>query len=492
MPSNEVVGDKHAIILDRKKSELITVPKEAISHMPPQHENRRSDKGPIKHPILCDRFHPLNPHSCMKGKNCNRVHAVIRGCPRKPVHINWAWRSLEECTYPRHAPGRRIEAREPLSAKSGVVDVFDSAFALKTRCVFDDPSRPAIHCAHFYYGRECHVAGRCDFAHIVYLNANNEKLERAPPPCAYGRRKTKSDGKKKSQTVTPQSNSLTKLSASTFSASDLTLSADDQSDGNHQPDASQYLSSAELSTSRRVFLPSNSIPQTLASVSQRGNNFMSATQQEQIEFLAERQKQIGFQKQQHQQSQNDIQAPCGPTRIDLGTNNVHPFYNPNLGSLPVNVPSGIIHRFLPPQPAYSHPFPNVPISLSVPRRESHNTHPQRHLQPQLSTPPFPTQLGNQLTRRRNSGLPPYQQRSSPLRSPVEQPAPVVSPLGVSPDTEQKNVDGSPCDTASATRAGGKARGKAIITRVRDGRWSFNPYDPKNRDHNESSNPSTPS
>lgn len=82
-----------------------------------------------------------------------------------------------------------MEIREPPSANSTLVDQFPSERVLKTRCVFDDPTRPACHCAHFYYSRECHLGERCHFAHVAFLNPNAMPWERAPAPSALGRGK---------------------------------------------------------------------------------------------------------------------------------------------------------------------------------------------------------------------------------------------------------------------------------------------------------------
>jgi hypothetical protein len=67
-----------------------------------------------RHLILCERFHPAHPSGCMKGDACNRVHAVVRGCPRKSIHINWAWRQVNECQYERFPAGDIVKVREPV------------------------------------------------------------------------------------------------------------------------------------------------------------------------------------------------------------------------------------------------------------------------------------------------------------------------------------------------------------------------------------------
>ena len=499
MTSSNSMDDDTVVILDRKKSELITVPHCQISHIPQLLETRKIDKGPIKHPILCDRFHPLNPASCMKGKNCNRVHAVIRGCPRKSIHINWAWRSLEECTYPRLQPGRTIHVQEPTSAKSGVVDIFDSGFALKTRCVFDDPSRPAIHCAHFYYGRECHIAGRCDFAHIVYLNKNSEKLERAPPPCAYGRRKTRIDLQHNSQSDTPHSASLTKFSSSeAYSTPDLTLSADDQ--------PGQYLSNTELSTSRPIFLQSNSNNMTRNQCVNAHCSSPPAVNSQPCHTAHLMHNRLEPFVQQQRYPYPSLPTVGDPTRVELlQRSHSNPFDNFRVslngsGSAMKGTSAPATHTY-----SFQSLSNNAEIYTNYVRCNVRGyTQSVPSFQPNLPKC-LPTSSSNadpyvsETQHQKNPHQTHKPQTQSLFRSPAVQSEQVLSPLGSQTDTEQKKLlENSPCDTASVVRAG-RARGESIITRVGKNRWSFNPYNASNilsgddSDPNESTSaPGTPS
>ena len=194
---NDADKNDTIIVLDRKKSEIVTVPIRLISHLPsrPNHHNGKghgnSNAATDKYYQLCDKVDPFLK-TCRNEKKCHKVHLhggieALVGCQRKLIHINRVWRSLAECPYTRFHSGQTVQIREPSTAKSDVVDTVDTGHILFSRCVFDDPTRPATHCAHFYYGRECQMAHRCDFAHVVHINPKAESQQRAPHPSTFGR-----------------------------------------------------------------------------------------------------------------------------------------------------------------------------------------------------------------------------------------------------------------------------------------------------------------
>ena len=174
------------LVLDERKSELITVARDKIIYLPKKINGQRKKENYF---LLCD----YNASDCFQmrqnGKTCEKVHAELEGCPRKLIHINYSWRYLEECFYARFHAGQKVKIREPASANSDVVDIIDTGYVLFTRCVFDDPARPATHCAHFYYGRECQMGHKCDFAHVLHIDPDAQSLRKAPAPNKFGRKR---------------------------------------------------------------------------------------------------------------------------------------------------------------------------------------------------------------------------------------------------------------------------------------------------------------
>ena len=183
-PQHEAVVDRNVLqVLDRQRSVLLSIPRQDVFFIPD-----------AKRLVLCERFDVNDPENSCRYNNsrtpCRFVHADIRNAIEKPIHINWAWRSIEECPFERLPPGRVLVIHEPASAKSHLVDHIPSELLLKTRCVFDDPNRKACHCAHFYYGRECHLGPKCDFAHVLFIDPRAGQYELAPGPCTFGRGRT--------------------------------------------------------------------------------------------------------------------------------------------------------------------------------------------------------------------------------------------------------------------------------------------------------------
>ena len=166
-------------VVVRGTSTLLAIPKTDVYHLPAEQ----------KRLVLCEQFNPAAPHSsCRNGRECRWVHADTSRATQKHIHVAWAWRSLEEVSYPLMRPGRALIIEQPTATRDEIpADAVDSGMILKTRCVFDDPKRPASHCAHFYYGRECHLGPWCDFAHVVYVDETSEPGQRAPPPFSHRR-----------------------------------------------------------------------------------------------------------------------------------------------------------------------------------------------------------------------------------------------------------------------------------------------------------------
>jgi len=70
-----------------------------------------------------------------------------------------------------------------------LLDVVPAECVIETNCLFTHG--PAIRCAHFYFGRECHLGNRCDFAHVIHLSEKPvQPWEKAPQPSTFGRGKT--------------------------------------------------------------------------------------------------------------------------------------------------------------------------------------------------------------------------------------------------------------------------------------------------------------
>ena len=143
---------------------------------------------------------------CPKGGRCKYVHARVgvaemRTMPRTQVHVNNAWRSLDDVEYERFPAGanggRPVRVRCPDGGAT--CDAMEPQFMLRTKARLPDGNDPANtatnatannnnnttaplrHCAHYYYGRECILGPDCAFVHAVYIDPRAGKNQRAPP-----------------------------------------------------------------------------------------------------------------------------------------------------------------------------------------------------------------------------------------------------------------------------------------------------------------------
>ena len=152
-------------------SSMLVIPRQYIIHMPGGTDDLYPSKA-LQRLILCDFFDPNLPGSCRAGATCRFVHAITDFAEQREVHYRGHYWEPADCPYPRlNAQAGAVYTVLPPTATRDEVDADEvpAELILKTRCVFDDPKRPACHCAHFFYRRECHLGPLCDFAHVLRL-----------------------------------------------------------------------------------------------------------------------------------------------------------------------------------------------------------------------------------------------------------------------------------------------------------------------------------
>jgi hypothetical protein len=143
---------------------------------------------PLESLVLCPAFDPAFPSltECPLGAACRHVHADVTGLPLIEVHVNYAWRSLEDVAYPRHKEGSTVQVAAPNTHCA--IDTMDTGLMLRTRAL-SAPRRPLSHCAHYYFNRECNLGCECRFVHAVFIDPGTHphRLRRAPAPFQLGR-----------------------------------------------------------------------------------------------------------------------------------------------------------------------------------------------------------------------------------------------------------------------------------------------------------------
>jgi hypothetical protein len=143
---------------------------------------------PLESLVLCPAFDPAFPSltECPLGAACRHVHADVTGLPLIEVHVNYAWRSLEDVAYPRHEAGTVVQVAPPNTHRT--IDAIDTGLMLRTHAL-SAPRRPLSHCAHYYFNRECNLGCECRFVHAVFIDSATRpcRLRRAPAPFQLGR-----------------------------------------------------------------------------------------------------------------------------------------------------------------------------------------------------------------------------------------------------------------------------------------------------------------
>jgi hypothetical protein len=142
---------------------------------------------PVESLVLCPAFDPAFPFltECPLGAACRHVHVDVTGLPLIEVHVNYAWRSLEDVAYPRHEAGSTVQVAPPNSLQA--IDMIETGCLLRTRAL-SAGRRPLSHCAHYYFNRQCNLGGECRFVHAVFIDpCASDTLKRAPAPVQIGR-----------------------------------------------------------------------------------------------------------------------------------------------------------------------------------------------------------------------------------------------------------------------------------------------------------------
>ena len=155
---------------------MLAIPTADICHLPPS-------AAAAARLVLCSHFRAEDPRSCPMGSRCKFVHADTRRAQRQDIHVNYAWRRVEECEYERFSGGQTLRVAAPNSKVAS--DVMDSNMVLRTRALAAK-RRPLTHCAHYYFNRTCNLGAQCQFIHAVFIDPSAKDGQRAPVPSQLG------------------------------------------------------------------------------------------------------------------------------------------------------------------------------------------------------------------------------------------------------------------------------------------------------------------
>lgn len=166
-------------VFDPEYKYVKEVPATSVRHLPPQRLN-------ITRLVFCRNYVPGDALSCSMGDGCKFVHADVdpESLEAHPIHVKYAWRHEDVCTYARLPAGEILRVTAPNNRPP--VEEIPSERVLVTRGSLrrDDNTAPPSHCAHYYFNRMCNRGERCNFIHVVHVDPNVVgDFKRAPARC---------------------------------------------------------------------------------------------------------------------------------------------------------------------------------------------------------------------------------------------------------------------------------------------------------------------
>ncbi|KPA78621.1 hypothetical protein ABB37_06221 [Leptomonas pyrrhocoris] len=173
-------GSHHPVVnvYDSDFKTLLSIPASQVVHRP------HPSLG-VSRLVLCRNYAPENPGNCSKGEMCKFVHADIRNASRCSIHVNYAWRSLGLCSYPRLPAGDDLTVLAPNERPPSEVIPSERILVTRGSTNWREHTAPLSHCAHYYFNRMCNRGERCNFIHAVHVDPNVQgDFKRAPAPTA--------------------------------------------------------------------------------------------------------------------------------------------------------------------------------------------------------------------------------------------------------------------------------------------------------------------
>ncbi|CBZ25639.1 conserved hypothetical protein [Leishmania mexicana MHOM/GT/2001/U1103] len=176
--SSPTSQDELVSVYDSDFETLLSIPASQVLHRP-------NPALGVSRLVLCRKFSLENPQSCSKGEMCKFVHADIRKASRCSIHVNYAWRNLALCTYPRLPAGDEITVLAPNERSPSEVIPSERILVTRGSTNWREHTAPLSHCAHYYFNRMCNRGKRCNFIHAVHVDPNVQgDFKHAPAPRA--------------------------------------------------------------------------------------------------------------------------------------------------------------------------------------------------------------------------------------------------------------------------------------------------------------------
>ena len=165
---------------------VLTIPRTSVVHLPPSSKGSRL--------MVCANFD--NALACVMGARCRFVHTthdwraegnanennrerlgekqIVRA---SSVHVNYAWRAVDDVVYERYRPGTLLRVASPNSRR--VSGTITSDMALRTNALRSF-RRPLCLCSHYTQNQICKRGATCNFVHPVHVDPDARDHQFAP------------------------------------------------------------------------------------------------------------------------------------------------------------------------------------------------------------------------------------------------------------------------------------------------------------------------
>jgi hypothetical protein len=162
---------------------FLGVPRDRVAHLP---QREKADRG--KPLLQCGVYEAIK--SCPQADLCPCVHADLSGLQPQHIHVNYAWKSVEQIPYdcmpvcgedqdsafevfaPNNRPPMKLVDRQAILATRGSL----AAVA----------GQELSQCAHFYFNRMCNRGKNCLYIHVAHIDPAAADRQLAPTPDAIG------------------------------------------------------------------------------------------------------------------------------------------------------------------------------------------------------------------------------------------------------------------------------------------------------------------
>lgn len=160
---------------------FLGVPRERVAHIP---HREKADRG--KPLLQCGVYEATK--SCPQADSCPLVHADLSGLQPQHIHVNYAWKSVNDIPYdcmPAVEGSSSFEVFAPNNRPP--MRVIDRQAILTTRgSLAAAPGQELSQCAHFYFNRMCNRGKNCLYIHAACIDPNAAVKQLAPTPEAIG------------------------------------------------------------------------------------------------------------------------------------------------------------------------------------------------------------------------------------------------------------------------------------------------------------------